>query len=83
MSIAVGAVWKKGVFTPKTRLDLPEDTDVDLIVKTSAESSLGADLRAIRARIVASGVPLLDDDEVLAEVHANRGGYDHEGPSNQ
>lgn len=83
MSIAVEAVWEKGVLTPKTRLDLPEKTNVRITVETPAKSSLGADLRAIRARIVASGAPLLDDDAVLAEVHASRGGYNDEGASNQ
>jgi len=83
MSIAIEAVWESGVFTPKTRPDLPEKTNVKLIVETPTKSTLEADLRAIRARIVASGVPLLDDDEVLARVHANRGGYDHEGAPNQ
>lgn len=81
MSIAIEAVWEKGVLTPKTRLDLPEKTSVRLIVEPSDRSKLGADLRAIRARIVASGVPLLDDDAILAEIHANRGGFDHEGTS--
>jgi predicted DNA-binding antitoxin AbrB/MazE fold protein len=83
MSIAVDAVWEKGVLTPKTRLDLPEKTSVKLIVELPTKSTLGADLRALRARIVASGIPLLDDDEVLAEVHASRGGYDHEDAANQ
>ena len=83
MSIAIEAVWESGVLKPKTKLDLPEKTNVKLIVETPTESTLGEDLRAIRARIVASGVPLLDDDEVLAQVHANRGGYEHEGASNQ
>ena len=83
MSIAIEAVWESGVLTPKTPLDLPEKTRVNLIVETPTKSTLEADLRAIRARIVASGAPLLDDDEVLAQVHANRGGYDHEGASNR
>jgi predicted DNA-binding antitoxin AbrB/MazE fold protein len=83
MSIAVEAVWEKGVLTPKTKLDLPEKTTVQVIVEMPAGSTLGADLRALRARIVASGVPLLDDDDVLAQVHANRGGYDHERTSNE
>lgn len=83
MSIVIDAVWEKGVLTPETKLDLPEKTNVRLIVETPTKSTLEADLRAIRARIVASGAPLLDDDEVLSRVHANRGGYDPEGASNQ
>jgi predicted DNA-binding antitoxin AbrB/MazE fold protein len=81
MSIAVEAIWEAGVLKPTTRLDLPENTKVRITVETPAKSTLGEDLRAIRARIVASGVPLLDDDEILAQVHGNRGGYDHEGAS--
>ena len=49
------------------------ETSVDEAPKS--RTTLGADLRAIRARIVASGVPLLTREEVLEEVHANRGGY--------
>ncbi len=52
---------------------------VRLTVEASARSTLAEDLTAIRTRIVASGSPLLDDDEVLAQVHASRGGYDNEG----
>ncbi len=83
MSIAVEAVWEAGVLKPTTPLDLPENTRVRITVETPTKSTLGEDLRAIRARIVASGIPLLNDDEVLAKVHANRGGYDHEGASSQ
>jgi predicted DNA-binding antitoxin AbrB/MazE fold protein len=76
MSIAIEAVWERGLFTPGTRPDLPEKTNVRLIVESPTQSTLGADLREIRARIVASGVPLLDDDEVLARVHSKRCGPD-------
>jgi predicted DNA-binding antitoxin AbrB/MazE fold protein len=41
MSIAVEAVWEKGVLTPKTRLDLPEKTSVRVIVETDVEDATG------------------------------------------
>jgi hypothetical protein len=39
-------------------------------------SNLGRDLLALRAEIVASGVPLLSWDEVEKEVRVRRGGVD-------
>jgi predicted DNA-binding antitoxin AbrB/MazE fold protein len=77
MSIAVEAVWENGVLTPKTRVDLPEKTNVRIVSEEAPKSrtAMGADLRAIRARIVATGVPLLTKAEVLEEVHSRRGGY--------
>jgi predicted DNA-binding antitoxin AbrB/MazE fold protein len=77
MSIAVEAVWEHGVLTPKTRVDLPEKTSVRIVIEEAPKSrtAMGADLRAIRARIVATGVPLLTKEEVLEEVHSRRGGY--------
>lgn len=41
MSIAIEAVWEKGVLTPKTRLDLPEKTSVRVIVETDTEDATG------------------------------------------
>ena len=41
MTIAVEAVWEKGVLTPKTRLDLPEKTNVRVIVEADTEDATG------------------------------------------
>lgn len=77
MSIAVEAVWEHGVLTPKARIDLPEKTSVRIVIEETPKSrtAMGADLRAIRARIVATGVPLVTKEEALGEVHSRRGGY--------
>ncbi|MBX7124043.1 MAG: antitoxin family protein [Opitutaceae bacterium] len=74
MSIAVDAVWEHGVLTPKTRLDLPEKTSVRITIDPPP-SKLGEDLRAIRKRVEASGIPLLSKEEILQEIHERRGGY--------
>lgn len=36
MGIAVEAIWGSGVLKPKTRLDLPENTSVRVIVETGS-----------------------------------------------
>ena len=41
MSIAVEAVWEKGVLTPKTRLDLPEKTSVHVTVEPDIDDATG------------------------------------------
>ena len=71
-----------GVDTFKRQGPLPvalkKDEVVHVVIVDDAPKSrttMGADLRAIRARIVASGVPLLTREEVLEEVHSQRGGY--------
>jgi hypothetical protein len=46
---------------------------VELPAPASSESSLGEQLRAIRARIVASGEPLLDEEALAVEVAERRG----------
>jgi predicted DNA-binding antitoxin AbrB/MazE fold protein len=40
MSIAIEAVWESGVFTPKTRPDLPEKATVKLIVEEASSANL-------------------------------------------
>jgi len=62
------------------RLPLPDEATSETEAREIKEApksrtALGADLRAIRARIVASGVPLLTREQVLEEVHSHRGGY--------
>lgn len=87
----IAVIYEEGVFKPQEpvpatvkphqilRLPLPqvasgaEGREVQEAPKS--RTALGADLRAIRARIVASGVRLLTREEVLEEVHAQRGGY--------
>jgi hypothetical protein len=54
--------------------------DEDAADTPKSRTQLGADLRAIRARIVASGVPLLTREEALEEVRAQRGGYHESEP---
>jgi len=78
MSIAIDAIWESGVLTPKTRLDLPEKTTVRITIDPP-QSKLGEDLRAIRKRIEASGIPLLSKEEILQEIHERRGGYTEPG----
>jgi predicted DNA-binding antitoxin AbrB/MazE fold protein len=80
VSIVFEAVWENGVLTPKTPLDLPEGSTVHLVIEVIEEippsrTALGADLRAIRERIVASGIPLLTKEEILQEIHERRGDY--------
>jgi response regulator RpfG family c-di-GMP phosphodiesterase len=71
-----------GVDSFKRQGPLPKSLKKDQIVHVvivddapKSRTAMGADLRAIRARIVASGVPLLTREEVLKEVHSHRGGY--------
>ena len=79
MSTAIDVIWEGGVLIPETRLDLPEKTRLHITfdppVSNAPLSKLGADLRAIRKRIEASGIPLLSKEEILDEIHARRGGY--------
>jgi hypothetical protein len=42
----------------------------------NADSPLGGKLRAIRARIVESGIPLLNDDELERKIAERRGERD-------
>ena len=54
---------------------------MSLIEETyNSRTSLGADLRAIRTRIVASGVPLLTKEQVLEQVREWRGGSSDADP---
>ncbi len=40
MSIAIEAVWESGVLKPRTKLDLPESTNVRVIVEEAPSPSL-------------------------------------------
>jgi len=40
MSIAIEAVWESGVLKPKTKLDLPEKTNVRVIVEEVSSTNL-------------------------------------------
>jgi hypothetical protein len=46
---------------------------VDRLSRPNADSPLGQKLRAIRAQIVQSGIPLLSDAELEQEIAARRG----------
>lgn len=87
----IAVIYEEGVFKPQEpvpasvkphqilRLPLPEVASEaegrEVGEAPKSRTAMGADLRAIRARIVASGVPLLTREEVLKEVHSHRGGY--------
>jgi predicted DNA-binding antitoxin AbrB/MazE fold protein len=77
VSIAVDATYEDGVLKPKTPVDLPEKAEVHLTIETEPPSKtpLGRDLRALRAKALAEGAPLLDADAILEEVRARRGGF--------
>lgn len=74
MSTVMDVIWEGGVLIPETRLDLPEKTRLQITFDPPI-SKLGEELRAIRKRIEASGIPLLSKEEILEEIHARRGGY--------
>lgn len=46
---------------------------VDRLSRPNTDSSLGQKLRAIRAKIVKSGIPLLSDTELEQEIIERRG----------
>jgi hypothetical protein len=79
MSIDVNATYRDGALYPETPLGLPENTPVRVhVVPTTASvpaarEQLGADLRALRAEIVAGGAPLLDE-ALLDQERASRRG---------
>lgn len=80
MSIDVNATYRDGALHPETPLGLPENTPVRLHVVLQADSvapaakeRLGGDLRALRAQIIASGAPLLDEESLDREKAARRG----------
>jgi hypothetical protein len=79
MSIDVNATYRNGALYPDTPLGLPENTPVRVhVVPTNASSpgakeQLGADLRALRAQIVASGASLLDETSLDQEKVNRRG----------
>jgi predicted DNA-binding antitoxin AbrB/MazE fold protein len=77
MTIAVDAIYENGVLKPKTPVDLPDKAEVRLTIETAETSRtpLGKDLRELKARVVESGVPLLDWDEIETEVASRRGGW--------
>jgi hypothetical protein len=47
----------------------------EVIVRQNHRSPLGTQLQQIRERIVASGTPLLSDEEIDRELAKRRGGY--------
>ena len=47
----------------------------DVISGVQPRTQLGRRLVALRAEVVASGAPLLDDDELEKEIAECRGGY--------
>jgi predicted DNA-binding antitoxin AbrB/MazE fold protein len=77
VSIAVDAIYENGVLKPKTPVDLPEKAEVRITIETDApaRTPLGRDLKALRAKVLAEGTPLLDLEGVLEEVRARRGGH--------
>lgn len=48
---------------------------IDELSEIKPSTALGRDLLAIRRRIIQSGVPLLDDEELEQEIAERRGGY--------
>lgn len=39
-NLAIRAVYKKGVFRPKAKLDLPENLEVEIVVKPSSREGI-------------------------------------------
>ena len=58
-----------------TRRKNPPVTVDEVAEIIQPRTPLGRDLLAIHARIIASGVRMLDDDEIEQEVAERRGGY--------
>jgi predicted DNA-binding antitoxin AbrB/MazE fold protein len=77
VNIAVDAIYEDGVLKPKAPVNLPEKAEVHLMIETEPPSKtpLGRDLRALRAKALAEGAPLLDADAILEEVRGRRGGF--------
>jgi Protein of unknown function (DUF2281) len=66
------AKWRS---LPKEKQEEVLDFVEFLHVKNSVhKASLGESLRQIRAKIVASGEPLLTQDEIVKEIASRRGG---------
>jgi hypothetical protein len=66
------AKWRS---SPKEKQEEVLDFVEFLHVKNSVhKASLGESLRQIRAKIVASGEPLLTQDEIAKEIASRRGG---------
>lgn len=81
MVIAVDAIFENGVLKPRSPVDLPERSEVRLTIETPVQTSmsdLGRRLHELRKEIVASAEPLLDWDEIRAEVSSRRGGWQGE-----
>jgi predicted DNA-binding antitoxin AbrB/MazE fold protein len=76
MKIDADAVYENGVLRLTTPVDLPDKTHVHITIEIDDEprTTLGRDLRLLRARVVSSGVPLLDWDGIEEEVRRHRGG---------
>ncbi len=77
MVIAVDAVYEDGVLKPTQPVDLPEKAHVHITIEAEepARTQLGRELRELRTRVVSSGAPLLDWDEIEEDVASRRGGW--------
>lgn len=77
MTIDIDAVYENGVLKLKQPLDLPENTEVHVIIQTGTEARtpLGRRLRELRAEIARSGLASLGWDEIESEVAVRRGGW--------
>jgi hypothetical protein len=62
----------------KPETDNADEMAFALSQARQAKTALGRRLWEIRARVVASGLPLLSWDEIDLEVAKRRGGYSHD-----
>lgn len=73
MSIAVEAVWERGVLTPKTRLDLPEKTTVQIVVEPATAAKIEDDPTGWKA--IDRLIGLAHDDGGPTDVAENHDEY--------
>jgi hypothetical protein len=66
--------WR--ILTPDRQQEVLALADRLAMPSPNADSPLGEKLRAIRSRIVESGIPLLNDDELEREIAERRGERD-------
>ena len=77
----ITATYDGKVFKPKTPLDLDIDQEYQIEVindvkkKDTNNVSLGEKLRKIRQKIVDSGIPLLNEEEIEREKAMRQGGW--------
>jgi predicted DNA-binding antitoxin AbrB/MazE fold protein len=77
----ITAIYDGKVFKPKTPLDLDIDQEYQIKVINDVKKndtnniSLGEKLRKIRQKIVDSGIPLLNEEEVEREKATRQGGW--------